>query len=116
MGIKLAKRIGLPALCAAGMEKKILKVPEHEIVVAFAGPEVVAAPGVDLEKHLAVHQQCEKIDSRKTVLPPKPTDFFRFGKRGDRARNFGIANPKQRAGARRFQNHLIAAPSQIRKP
>src|SRR5258708_30346723 len=116
MGIKTAKRMGLRALGAAGMEQKIVKVREDEIVVAFAGPEAVAALGVDLEKHLAVHQQCKKICPWKTVLPPKPTDFFRFGKHGYHARNFGIANPKQCAGARRFQNQLIAAPSQIRKP
>src|SRR5260370_36705083 len=104
MGIKPAQRIGLPAFGAAGMKQKIVKVPEHEMVVAFAGPEAVAALGVDLEKHLAVYQQREKIDSWKTVLPPNPTDFIRVGKRGDRARKFEISNPEHRAGARRLQN------------
>ena len=81
-----------------------------------AGPEAIARGGVDLEKDLAIHQQGEKLDAGKTVLPAEPFDLLRRGQHGDGGRNLRIANPEQRAGARRFQHHLVAAPPHICEP
>ena len=98
------------------MEQKIVKVPEYEVVVALGRPEPIAARSVDLEKDLAIHQKGEKFHAGKAVLPPQPADLLRGRERGEEAREFSGADPEQRAGARRFQHHLIAAPSQIREP
>ena len=41
---------------------------------------------------------------------------MRGRQQGKRGCDTGIANPEQRAGARRFQHHLVPAPAQIGKP
>ena len=115
MGIKPAQRVGLPAFRAVGMEQKIVKVPENEVVVAFRRPKAVAAGRVDFEKNLAVHQQGKKLKPRKAVLPPQPADFLRCRQRGDGGRDVRIAKFEQRAGAWRFQHHLIATSPQVGK-
>ena len=116
MGIKPAQRVGLSAFGAARMEQKIVKIPENEVVVALGRPEAVVAGSVDLEQDLAIHQQGEQLDPRKAVLPPQPADFLRRRQCGEGGRDLRIANSEQRAGARRFQDHLIAAPPQIGEP
>ncbi len=116
MGIEPAQRVGLAAFRAVGVEQEIVKVPKSQVVAALGRPQPVAAGGVKPEKDLAIHQQSEKLVARKAVLPPQPADFLRLGQHGDSGRNLRIANSKQRAGARRFQNHLIAAPPQVSEP
>ena len=106
----------MPAFRAARVEQKIVKVPENEVVVALGRSEAAVAGGVDLEKDLAIHQQGEKLDPGKTVLPTEPFDLLRCRQYGDGGRNLRIANLEQRAGARRFQHHLVAAPPHVREP
>ncbi len=116
MRINSAKRVGVSAFGAARVEQKIVKVPKNEVVVALRRPQAVAASGVDLEKDLAIQQQSEKLDPRKTVLPTQLFDLLRRGQHGQDGRNLRIADFEQRAGARRFQHHLVAAPSHVREP
>ncbi len=111
--IKSPKRIGLPAFRAVGVKQKIVKIPEHEVFVTLVRPAAIAAGGVELEKDLAVHQQSEQFQPGKACLPSQPADLLRRGQHGDRARDLWIANPEQRAGARRFQHQVVAAPPQI---
>ena len=106
----------MAAFRAARMEQKIVEVPEHEIVVALGRPQPAVARWIDLEKDLAVDKQSEKLDPGKTVLPAQLLDRLRRRQHGQRRGNFGIANPEQRAGSRRFQDHLVAAPAQISEP
>ena len=47
---------------------------------------------------------------------PSGFDWLRRREQGKRGRKFRIANSEQRAGARRFQHHLVAATAHIRKP
>ena len=96
-----------------GVKQEIVKVPQDELVVAFVRPQTIAVGCVELEKDLAVHQQGEKLDAGKASLPPELADFLRRRQRGEGGCDGRIANPKQRAGTRRFQHHLIAASSQI---
>ncbi len=67
----------MPALRAARMEQKIVKVPENEVVVALSRSQAAVGRGADLEKDLAVGQQGEKLDPRKTILPAEPFDVLR---------------------------------------
>ena len=46
-----------------------MKIPEHKVVVALGRPQAVAFASFDLEKDLAIHQQCEKLQSGKAALP-----------------------------------------------
>ena len=103
--IKSAQRVGLSACRAAGVEQKIVKVPKNEVVVAFGPSQAAVARGVDLEKDLAIHQQGEKLDPRKTLLPTQLFDLLRCRQHGDGGCNLRIANFEQRGGARRFQHH-----------
>ena len=116
VGIKSADRIGVSAFCTAGVEQKVVKVPKNEVVVTLRRSETAVAGGLDLEKDLAIHQQGEKLDSRKTVLPPELFDLLRCRQYGDGGRDLRIANFKQRAGARQLQDHFVAAPSHIGEP
>ncbi len=93
-----------------------MKIPQDEVVVAFGEPEIVAARRIDFEKDLAIDQESEKLDPWKTVLATQFFDPVRRGEGGQHRCNFRIANPEQRAGARRFQHHVIAAPPHIREP
>ena len=114
--INSAQRIGVSAFRAARVKQKIVKVPKNEVVVAFGRSQAAVASGVDLEQDLAIHQQGEKLDPRKTLLPTEPFDLLWGGQYGDGRRDLRIADLEQRAGARRFQHHLVAAPSHVRKP
>ena len=98
------------------MEQEIVKVPQNEAVVALARSQAAVASRVDLEHDLAIHQQGEKLESRKTVQPTEPFDLLRCRQCGDCGRDLRIANSEQRAGARRFQDHVVAAPSHVREP
>ncbi len=98
------------------MEEKIVKVPENELLIALGQAKLAFAGSADLEKDLAIEEQGEKLDPRKTLLPTQVFDLLWGGKHGDGGRNLRIANSEQRAGARQFQHHLVAAPSHIREP
>ena len=101
---------------AARVEQKVVKVPKNEVVVTLGRSQAAVASGVDLEKDLAIHQQGEKLDPRKIGPPTEPSDLLGCSQYGDGGRNLRIANSEQRAGARRFQHHLVAAPSHVREP
>ena len=116
IGINAAQRVGVSAFRAARVEQKIVKVPENEVVVTLGRSQPAVAGSVDLEKDLAIDQQSEKLDPRKTVLPAQPFDLLRCRQHGQGGRNLRIANLEQRAGARRFQDHLVAAPSHVCEP
>ena len=114
VGIESAQWVGLTAFGAVGVEQKIVKVPKYEVFVTLAGPTAIAA--VDSEEDFAIDQQAEQFQTGKARLPPQPADLLRRGQRGNHAGNSCIANLERRAGTRRFQNHLIAAPSQVGEP
>src|SRR5262249_5016666 len=111
MRINTANRIGMPALGAARMEEEIVKVPKDQIVVAFRRSQAFIAAR-DLEENLAVDQKAEKLDTGEARLAADIFDFLRGGQTCQRGRNFRVADFKQRARARRFQNHLVSAPTQ----
>ena len=106
----------MPAFGAARVEEEIVKIPENEIVVTLGRPQAAVAGGVDLEQDLAIDQHGEQLEPRKTVLPTQSFDRLRCGQQGQGGRDLRIANPEQRAGARRLQDHLVAAPAQVREP
>src|SRR5262249_56641190 len=87
-----------------------------EVVVALDRSQPTVASPVDLEKDLAIHQEGDKLNPGKTVLPTKLSDFLRRRQHGDGGCNLRIADPEQGAGARRFQDHFVAAPPHIREP
>src|SRR5580700_71693 len=101
IGIGPAQRIGMPALGAARVEHKIVKVPQHEGVVALGRPQAIAV-AVDLEKDLAVDKEREKLKPWKILLPAKLFDALRRGKQGQSSGDLRVADFEQRAGARRF--------------
>ena len=72
-----------------------------------------AASSVDLEKDLAIEEQGEKLEPRKIVLPAQLFDVLRRRQHGQDGGNLRIADFEQRAGARRFEDHLVTAPSHI---
>ena len=92
IGIEPAQRIGVPAFRAARVEQKIVKVPEHEIVVALGQSQAAVASSVDLEKDLAIDQQSEKLEPGKTVLPAQPPDLLRRRQHGEGGRDLRIAD------------------------
>ena len=101
------------ALGAAGVEQEIVKVPQHKGAVAFVRPQAVV--GVGLEKDLAVDQQSEKLEPRKTRWRTKVFDLLRRDQQSQSSRDLRIADFEQGAGARRFQNQFVGAPPQIGK-
>ena len=103
----------MPARRAARVEQQIVKVPENEVGVALGGSQVAVVGGIDPEQDLAIHQQGEKLDPGKAVLPAQSPDALRRGQHGERGRDLRIANPEQRSGARRFQHHRVAAPPHV---
>jgi hypothetical protein len=103
-------------LGAARVEEKIMKVPESEFLVTLGQAKLTSVSTADLEKDLAIEEQREKLDPGETLVPTPLFDLLRGGKHGDGCRNLRIANPEQRARTRRFQHHLVAAPSHIREP
>src|SRR3954465_4714619 len=105
----------MSALGAARMKQEIMEIPENKIAVAFIHSKAVAAFRIELEQELAVQQQFEQIEVEGGRVAAKPADLVRPRQRSDGGRNGGVANSKQRAGARRFQHHLVAAPMQISK-
>ena len=102
----------MPAFRAAGVEQKIVEVPEHEMLVAFGRAQGLL-PGSDLEKDFAVEKQRQKLDAWEAVGPAELFDLLRRGERGQRGCDRRIANPEQGAGARRFEDHVVGAPPQI---
>ena len=93
-----------------------MKVPKCKAVVALGQSKPTFASSIDFEKDLAIEKQGEKLGPRKPFPPTQLFDLPRGGEHGDGGRNLRIANFEQRAGARRFQDHLGAAPSHIREP
>src|SRR5580693_6571837 len=113
MGIHSAQRVGVPAFRAARVEQKIVKIPKNKIVIALGRSKAVAAGSVDLDKNLAIEEQGEKLETRKIVLPTQLFDVLRRRQHGQDGGNLRVADFEQRAGARRFEDHLVTAPSHI---
>jgi hypothetical protein len=86
------------------------------MIVALGRSQAFTAASVDPEKDLAIQQQGEKLDPWKAVLSSELLDLPRRRQQGEGGCNLRIANPEQRTGARRFQDHLIGAASQVGKP
>ena len=101
---------------AARVEQKIMKVPKGEALIALGQSKPAFASGADLEKNLAIEEQGEKLDTWKAVLPTQLFDLPWGREHGDGGRNLRIANFEQRAGPRRFKDHLGAAPPHVREP
>ena len=93
-----------------------MKLPKNEAVVTLGRSKSTFAGSRDLEKDLAIEEQGEKRDPWKTFLLMQLFDLPRGGEHGDGRRNLWIANFEQRAGARRFQDHLGAATPHVREP
>src|ERR1700722_7514542 len=93
-----------------------MKVPKSEAVVTLGQSKSTFATSTDLEKDLAIHEQREKLDPRKTFLLAQLFDLPRGREHGDGRRNLRIADFEQRASAWRFHDHLVAAPSHEREP
>ena len=93
-----------------------MKVPKSEAVVTLGQSKPTFATGADLEKDFAIQEQREKLDPRKTFLPAQRFDLPRGREHGNGRRNLRIADFEQRAGAWRFEDHLVAAPSHEREP
>ncbi len=81
----------MTALGAARVEQKIVKIPQHERVVALGRPQAIAG-GVDLEKDLAIDEEREKLEPWKIFLPVELFDPLRRGQQGQSSRDLGIAN------------------------
>src|SRR5580704_8812713 len=116
MRIGSTERISVPTFRAARVEEKIMKVPKSEAVVTLGQSKPTFASSADLEKDLAMEEQGEKLDPWKTLPLAQVFDLLRGREDGDGGRDLRIANLEQRAGARRFQDHLGAAPSHVREP
>src|SRR3984893_16842612 len=93
MRIESALRIGMPSLHAARMEKKIVKVPQHEIAIPFRRAQRIHALGLELEKDLTIQQQAAKLVVRKVILPAQLSHPSRRSKQRHRARKLAIATP-----------------------
>ena len=105
----------MPPFAAARVEQEIVKIPKHQIVVALGDPRAAVASGIHLEQNLAIKQQSEELEPGKRVLPAQLLDGLRRGERGERGCNPRIADLEQRAGARGFQHHVVAAPAHVGK-
>ena len=115
--IKSAQRIGLPALGAVGVEQQDRENPRER---DCRRPRSLAGHRrrqLDLEQDLGNPPAMRAVRRREN---PSCRRNFLICCGADRTRQaaatFGIANPEQRAGARRFQHHLVAAPPQIGEP
>ena len=62
-----------------------------------------------------MHQQRKECESWGPIPTTKLFDLLRRRQRGDCGCNLRIVNSKQGAGARRFQDHLVASAPQIRE-
>ena len=102
----------MPTLRAPRVKHQIVEIPENEIAVAFIHPQAFSVFRIELEQDLAVQQQFEQIEGEGGRVPVEPADLLRPRQRREGGGDGGIANPKQRAGARRFQHQLVAAPAQ----
>ena len=114
VGVSSAQRIGVSAFRAAGMEQKIVKFPKSEIAVALGGPRTFSV--ARFQQDLAIREQSEKRHSRKPVLPSQTLDLLGPGQHGQGCCDPRIVYFEQSAGARRFQNQFVAAPSHISEP
>ena len=93
-----------------------MKVPKDEAVVTLGQSKPTFVTPTDLEKDLAIEEQREKLDPRKTFLLTQRFDLLRGREHGDGRSNLRIADFEQRASAWRFHDHLVAAPSHEREP
>ena len=94
-----------------------MKVPQNEVVVALGRSEAaVARQASTLNRIRQSTSSARSSMPGKTILPTQLLDRSGRRQRGDGGRNLRIADPEQRARARRFQHHLVAAPSHVGKP
>src|SRR5262249_14183138 len=82
-GVGSARRIGVPALGATGVEEKVVEVPKSQVVVALVASEALLAGGIGLEENLAIHQQREKLKSDASIRLAICSDLLRRGQPGD---------------------------------
>ena len=84
----------MPAFAAARVEQEIVKIPEHELIVALGPPWSHSTRRVDLEQHLAVQQQADEREPGKAVLPSELFEGSRHRQRGDIGGDGRVANPE----------------------
>src|SRR2546430_1608673 len=111
--INSAQRVGVPAFRAARVEQKIVKVPKNEVAVTLGRSNASFAGNVDLENDLAIEEQGEKLDPRKTILPTQLFDLLRRGQHGEDGRKFRIATLERVTPPRRSPARLVSAPSPL---
>src|SRR5450631_2732156 len=71
MGVKAAQRISLTAFGAARMKQQVVEIPQHQVLVAFAGATAVIAWLADLEQDLAEQQEGEQLGPGKALETPE---------------------------------------------
>jgi hypothetical protein len=116
MLVYATQRVGVAALGATGVEQEIVKIPQNQIAVTLRSSEVAVAARFDLEKDMALEQQPQKLDPRKTILHTKLFDSVRSRQRHQGGTDLRIAKPEQCARARRFQDDLVPAATHVGKP
>ena len=84
----------MPAFRAAGVEQKIVEVPEHQMLVAFGRPRA-AVRWLDLEK---ISQSSSSARSSTPGKPSCPTQLF------DRLRRASAANVAAIVGSQILNN------------
>ena len=100
VGVQSAERIGLPSLRAARVEYKVVKVPEDEIITALGRSKILDVLAFDLEEDIAIQQQGEQFDTRKTWRLPELAYLLRRRQNRQAGCNVGIANSEQCARER----------------
>ena len=79
-----AYRVGVPPFRASRMEQKIVEVPKSQVVIALGQPGCLPLALSVFRSDLAIRQQGENLDPRKTVLLPELSDLLRGRQRGER--------------------------------
>ncbi len=105
MRISSAHRIGMPPFGAARVEQKIVKIPQHQVVIALGPAQAAFRAFPRLERHLAVNQQAKELCPREPLLLAQLSNLLRRGQHRHEARGLRIADLEQSARAWRFQHH-----------
>src|SRR5262249_11154097 len=112
--IATAHRIGVPAFGAAGVKKQVMKVPNHEVGIAF-GRTQSFTPGRHFENNVAIEQQPEQFEADKAA-PAAEVRYSLWPRQAcDRDHGLRIIDPEQRWRTRRLQHQVATATPQIRK-
>ncbi len=71
-----AYRVGVPALGAAGVEQKVVEVPQRQTVVTLGPARAAIGSLSGLEGDLAIDQQGKELHAGETLLPAQLADLL----------------------------------------